>query len=276
MHVSAGSVVLVGANCRSWVSAVRHLYRILAVGVWSPPATSPSPHCFAPPYPQPPYLETNVGEYMVSMFEAERAAIQSLLPPGVQAAPANTVGISHYIIKDATGLSPGLAPFQATYIFAEVEGRDDPSGGRGRHMLWGLYSQDLALTALADVLGLPMQMGTTGFSESGARICGAGLGEGKQVIVSGISPKGDGPVTLGGMLHYPSVRQKAGAISSPELVIQSIAWTAKVQMADLVSVGLHFPEGHPISRLKPKKLLYAYFGRDVNFEFGDAPRDRWQ
>ncbi|MSQ59976.1 MAG: hypothetical protein EXR36_10130 [Betaproteobacteria bacterium] len=275
MHGSAGSVVLVGANCRSWVSAVRHLYGLLAVGIWSPPATAPSPNRFAPPYPHPPYLETNVREYMVSMFEAERAAIQSLLPPGVQAASTNTVGISHYIIEDGAGSSPGLAPFQATFIFAEVEGRDDPSGGKGRHMLWGLYSEDLALAALAGVLGLPMETGTTAFAESGGGVRGAGLSEGKEVIVSGINPKGDGPVTLGGVLHYPWVRQKAEAIPSPELVIQSVAWTAKVRTADLVSVKLNFPESHRMNRLKPKKLLYAYFGRDVNFEFGDVPKESW-
>ncbi len=272
-----GNVVLVGANCRTWVSAVRHLYALLAVGIWTPPAAQPSaaPLRFRPPYPQPPYLETNVGEYMVSLFEADRAAIQSLLPPGVQAASTNTVGVSHYNIGDETAWSSGLAPFQATYVFAEVEGRDDPSGGKGRHVLWGLYSPDLVVASLAGILGLPMQVGTTAFAERGAELQGAGLSEGEEIIVSGISPKGDGPVTLGGVLHYPSIRHNVAAgTPSPELVIQSIAWTAKVQTADLVSMKLNLPEGHLVSQLKPKKLLYAYFGRDVNFEFGDVPRPR--
>ncbi len=277
-----GSVVMVGANFRTWVSAVRHLYGLLAVGIWTPTAAvaAPSPQRYAPPYPQPPYLETNVGGYMVSLFEADRSTIQSLLPPDVEAAASNTVGVSHYVVGNNPGAEVGsgavLAPFQATYVFAEVEGRDDPSGGKGRHVLWGLYSQDLVVATLGDILGLPMRVGTTVFTEKGAVLQGSGISEDDQIIVSGIRPKGDGPVTLGGVLHYPSIRHKAVTDAmqtpSPELLIQPIAWTASVLMADLVSMKLNFPENHPLKGLEPRKLLYAYYGRDVSFAFGDTPR----
>lgn len=271
-----GNVVLVGANFRNWVSAVRHLYALLAVGVWTPAAAeADSPRVrLKPPSPQPPYLETTVSEYMVSLFETDRSVIESLLPPGLNPAPTNTVGVSHFVLGAADGPRVALAPYEATFIFAEIEGRDDPSGNKGRHVLWGLYSEDLEVAALADVLGLPMRVGTTAIRETEGEWIAAGNSGGEPMIVSGISPKGNGPITLGGVLHYPSLRYKSIPGDGVELDIQPISWTASVQIADLVSMKLNFPVGHPLERLEPRRLLYSYFGQDLNFEFGSTPRPR--
>lgn len=265
-----GKVVLVGANFRSWVSAVRHLYTLLAVGVWTPVAADAesTPQRFRPPHPQPPYLETTVSQYMVSMFEADRAAIAALLPPGLEAASTNTIGVSHFL----RSRGDGFAPIEASFVFAELEGFDDPAGGKGRHMLWGLYSADLELAALADVLGLPMKVGTTAIDESNNGLVAWGHSDGEPVIVSGISPKSHGPITLGGVLHYPSLQRNPATAEGVELKIQPISWTASVHPADLVSIRLNFPKGHKLHRLEPKRLLYSYFAQDVNFAFGNEPK----
>jgi len=225
---------------------------------------------FDPLYPKPPYLQTNVDEYMVTVFEADRDAIQALLPPDIRPAASNTVGISHYVVREGAG----LAPYEASYIFAEVEGFDDPSGGKGRWFLYGLYSPDRAVAALREVLGFSPRLGTTKVVESGKKLRGAGTRDGKEMFSTEIVAKGDGPAAIGGVLHYPLLRQlpdvTGAKTSASELVVHHVAWTAKVQMADPVAVKLNFPDNHPLTKLQPKKLLYAYFGKDVNFVFGHA------
>lgn len=222
---------------------------------------------FDPLYPNPPWLQTNVDEYMVTVFEADRAAIQALLPPGIRPAAGNTVGLSHYIVREGSG----LAPYEATYLFAEVEGFDDPSGGKGRWFLWGLYSPDRAVVALRDIMGIGPRLGTTRIDTSGRRIRGSGSRDGKVVLASEITLKGDGPAPVGGVLHYPSLRVRPtalGGLAGSELVLSRLPWHAKLQMADPVSVTLDFPADHPLKKLEPKKLLYAYTGKDVNWMFG--------
>jgi hypothetical protein len=252
---------------------------VAAAAAAAPPAVCAEGFAGTPPfdplYPKPPYLQTNVDEYMVTVFEADRDAIQALLPPGIHAAASNTVGISHYVVRQGAG----LAPYEASYIFAEVDGFDDPAGGKGRWFLYGLYSPDRAVAALREVLGFSSRSGTTklvesGVVESGKRLRGAGSRDGKELFSTEIQAKGDGPAPLGGVLHYPVLRQLPAVdgtgTSASELVVHHIAWTANVQMADPVSAKLAFPEAHPLSKLQPKKLLYAYFGKDVNFVFGHA------
>jgi hypothetical protein len=220
-----------------------------------------------PLYPNPPFLQTNVDEYMVTVWEADRAAIAAMLPPGIEPAATNTVGMSHYVVREGAG----LAPFEATYVFAEVEGFDDPGGGKGRWFLWGLYSPDRAVTALREVFGFGPRLGTTKVAETGKRLRGAGSWNGKEVLASEVVAKADPPVSVGGVLHYPGMRNVPtvlGATASSELLLHRIAWTAKVQMADPVSVKIDLPDGHPLRKLAPKKLLYAYYGKDVNWVFG--------
>jgi hypothetical protein len=226
-----------------------------------------APPSFDPLYANPPWLQTNVDEYMVTVFEADRAAIQALLPPGIRPAASNTVGLSHYIVREGAG----LAPYEATYLFAEVEGFDDPSGGKGRWVLWGLYSPDRVVVALRDIMGIAPRVGATKIDTSGRRIRGAGSRDGKVVLASEISLKGDGPAPAGGVLHYPALRVRPtvqGALASSELVLSRLPWHAKLQMADPVSVTLDFPAEHPLRKLEPKKLIYAYTGKDVNWMFG--------
>jgi hypothetical protein len=226
-----------------------------------------APPSFDPLYANPPWLQTNVDEYMVTVFEADRAAIQALLPAGIRPAASNTVGLSHYIVREGAG----LAPYEATYLFAEVEGFDDPSGGKGRWVLWGLYSPDRVVVALRDIMGIAIRVGTTKIDVSGRRMRGAGSRDGKVVLASEISLKGDGPAPAGGVLHYPALRVRPtvhGTLANSELVLSRLPWHAKLQMADPVSVTLDFPAEHPLRKLEPKKLLYAYTGKDVNWMFG--------
>lgn len=222
---------------------------------------------FDPLYPNPPYLQTNVDEYMVIVWEADRAAIEALLPPGIRPAASNAVGMSHYVVKEGAG----LAPYEASYVFAEVEGMDDPGGGKARWFLWGLYSPDRAVAALREVMGFAPRLGTTKVTESGKRMRGAGSRDGKEILTSEIQNKGDA-AAVGGTLHYGALRNvptmMGNATASSEVVMHPISWTAKVTMADPVSVKINLPDNHPLRKLEPKKLLYGYSGRDVNFVFG--------
>lgn len=164
----------------------------------------------------------------------QSAPIEALLPPGVKPAATNTVGLSHYVVREGAG----LAPYEATYLFAEVDGYDDPAGGKARWFLWGLYSPDRAVAALREVIGFAPRLGTTKVMESGKRVRGAGSRDGKEVLSSELNVKSDPAVSAGGILHYPQLRTQPtvlGAIGSSELVLTRIAWTAKVQMAEPIA-----------------------------------------
>ena len=104
-HLVKNNVVLVGANFRTWVSAVRHLYALLALGAGAPDAADAGTVCprFGALYPKPSSLYANVDEYMVSVFEADRVIIEALLPQGMRAAASNTVGVSHYVVRGLSG-----------------------------------------------------------------------------------------------------------------------------------------------------------------------------
>jgi hypothetical protein len=58
------------------------------------------------------------------------------------------------------------------------------------------------------------------------------------------------------------------ATASSELVMHPVSWTGRVTMADPVSVKINLPDAHPLKKLEPKKLLYGYSGKDVNWVFG--------
>jgi hypothetical protein len=222
---------------------------------------------FDPLYPNPPFLQTNVDEYMVIVWEADRAAIEALLPPGIKPAATNTVGMSHYVVREGAG----LAPYEASYVFAEVEGMDDPGGGKARWFLWGLYSPDRAVAALREVMGFAPRLGTTRVTESGKKMRGAGTRDGKEILASEILSKGEA-AAAGGTLHYAVLRNvptmMGNATASSELVMHPVSWTGRVTMADPVSVKINLPDAHPLKKLEPKKLLYGYSGKDVNWVFG--------
>ncbi len=246
-------------------------FALACAAVLSPPVVaadnfSAAP-AFDPLYPNPPFLQTNVDEYMVIVWEADRAAIEALLPPGIKPAASNTVGMNHYVVREGAG----LAPYEASYVFAEIEGMDDPGGGKARWFLWGLYSPDRAVAALREVMGFAPRLGTTRVTESGKKMRGAGTRDGKEILSSEIMNKGEAAVA-GGTLHYGVLRNMptmmGNATASSELVMHPISWTGRVTMADPVSVKINLPDAHPLKKLEPKKLLYGYSGKDVNFVFG--------
>lgn len=224
---------------------------------------------FDPLYPNPPYLQTNVDEYMVTVWEADRAAIEAVLPPGLRPAASNTVGMSHYIVKEGAG----LAPYEASYLFAEVDGFDEPGGPKGRFVLYGLYSPDRVVSAMREVLGFPMRLGATKVVETGKRVRGAGSRDGREVLVSEVVNRNDA-AGAAGTLPYVALRvvptAMGNAVASSELLMHPVAWTARVTMADPVAVKILLPDNHPLRKLEPKKLLYAYTGRDVNWVFGHS------
>lgn len=224
---------------------------------------------FDPLYPPPPYLQRNVNEFMMVVYEADRAAVQALLPPGIVPAPSNSVGVSHYVVREGEG----LAPYEATYIYAEVEGFDAPDGSKGRWVLWGLYSPDRVVASLREVIGWPIRLGSTRLVNKRGWLRGAALREENELIISEIVDKGEAPLTVGGVAHYPLLKQLPAANGKDaavhELLLHRVGYGAKIHMAEPISVTLRFPESHPLYRLRPKKLLYAYYATDVNFSFGD-------
>jgi hypothetical protein len=222
---------------------------------------------FDPLYPRPPYLQLGVDEYFVAVFEADRDALVALLPKGLTPAASNSFGVSHYIVRKGVG----LAPFEANYFFVEVDGFDAPDGGKARVPVYGLYSPDRVVTAMREVMGYPMRLGNTKIEAAGKRMKGTALRDGKELWSTEIQLKGD-PIPLSGQLHYLGLRNAPDALgvrpAIHELSLSRLSWSGDLTMADPQSLKLSFPDKHPMGRLTPKKMLYGYSGRNVNWVFG--------
>lgn len=260
-------VIWVGANFRLWASAMRHLYSLLTCGLWTP-----RPHLLIPTSPQPPYPEAKVGDYVLAQFEIETRLSRALIPEPLVPARSCAAGLFHYVLGENSKLRDGVAPQQATILYVEVEGQDDPAGARGRHLAWGLYSQDSVITALAGALELPIATGSTAIAtEPGESLKILAQGEDLR-IESAIAPSGYAPVAMGGVFHHCSVTSAAGDDALQNLQVSPISWTAEVQLVDLKSLRMHFPAGHPLADLAPIRPLQCYRGRQVRFALGDRMR----
>jgi hypothetical protein len=223
---------------------------------------------FDPMYPRPPYLMTNVDQYIVTVFEADRSAIEGLLPPGIRPAASNTVGVTHYIARQGSG----IIPYEGTSVWVEVDGFDAPGGAKARWVLYGLYSPDRAVSAFREVHGFPLRYGATKVELNGKRWRGAALRDGKEVIVSEMSVKGEAPTAASGVAHYPVLRDdtttSSGTAIAPALWVNRVPWSGQIHMAEPVSLRFNLPDEHPLRKLEPKKLLYAFHCKDLSFAIG--------
>jgi hypothetical protein len=105
--------------------------------------------------PDPPY-QIHTEEYM-AVRVIWNESIRKLLPEGIKPVAGLNGGISIY--KSDHGY--GLSPYDATYMYIEIEGYDSPTGTKGRWMLQGGYGPEEKLSAkLRAVYGLPVRPAT--------------------------------------------------------------------------------------------------------------------
>jgi hypothetical protein len=188
--------------------------------------------------PKPPYLVT-LTDHLSIVFEADESALKSLLPPKLKPAAGNTVGLNMYRADPV-----GLAPYNASYLWINVDGVDSPDGSKGRWMVQGWYGPEPVPTAFRTQLGFPVELGETRLEHESNRIHAVLTRGGTALIDSTIALKEGGPAPVGALLNYPVSRQNlsgaAASTAKSDIAVNRIPFTGEVTAASPVSLEFHF------------------------------------
>lgn len=211
----------------------------------------------APANPRPPYLLAQ-GELLTIAFEADENALRSLLPPGVQPAPGNVVGLNMYHADQVVG----LVPYAASYLWIDVAGFDSPEGPKGRWMAEGWYGPEPVPTVFKTQMGFPVQLGVTRLEHQGNHVHAVLNRGGVDVIDATIAVGNAAPASLGAVLNYltwgPNVTAP-GMPASSGVVVNRIPAIGEATTATPVALDFHFSDTDAAKVLRPKRVLGAAY-----------------
>lgn len=216
--------------------------------------------------PPPPYIAHGAHHLTVG-FEVDGAALRSLLPPGLEPA-SNVVALNMYAVPHGLG----VAPYTRSYVWADLKGFDAWDGTRGRYVLIGWAEPEGFRRIAHGTLHWPAEPGTTTVERDGDAVRAALTVGGRPIIVARARLTGEVAEGAAALLPYPFVEEGARgagrAVRREDVGVNLIPWAGTVLMAAPVSVDFRVPEGHPLARLKPKRLAWAVEIRDGNFALG--------
>ena len=225
--------------------------------------------------PQPPQLIHNARMIIVG-FEADRTALEEVLPTGLSPHAHNTIQMNMYEIE--ADQSSGFGGFSLTYLTVEVDGHDSFAGDGavaipGRFFAYYWNSSPRVIAYAREGAGIPAMPGVrTGTVDNGV-LTSSLVVEGQEVIKLAASVTDNPAGHLGGHLNYYAHRQIpqpfGGYASLSELIELPLPFTVDLFEASVNSLEFSFPEVHPAGRLAPvsplniTSLLYG----DVTFTY---------
>jgi hypothetical protein len=200
----------------------------------------------APPLP---WLVSGAHMYQVGVAWNDEAL--KLLPAGLKATAERTGGINIYQAPKGYGLSP----YQAGYVWIDVEGHDSADGAKGRYIMQGGVGPEKSQAALRALFQSDIVPGGTQLEDGGVKRA-TGIRNGQSWAQIEIKSSGEcQPVA--GTFNYP--------ISGSEMI--QIPYTGEACKAEPGSAKLTLPQGEKGAALQPAKLLWAAELRDTNFAF---------
>jgi hypothetical protein len=173
----------------------------------------------------------------------------------------------------------GLVPYNASYLWINVDGLDSPDGSKGRWMVQGWYGPEPVPTAFRTQLGFPVELGETRLEHEGNRIHAVLTRGGTALIDATIALKEGGPAPVGALLNYPVSRQNlsgaAASTAKSDIAVNRIPFTGEVSAASPVSLEFHFGSSDAAKGLTPKRLLDAVSVKGSGFLRGPdlSPRE---
>lgn len=209
-------------------------------------------------------------------YEADREALQEMLPPGLTPHPNNSIQMNMYEIE--ADQSSGFGGFSLTYLTVEIDGHDSRAGDGtvsipGRFFAYYWNSSPRVISYAREGAGIPALPGVRTAEVTDGKLTSALSVDGSEVIKLAASVTDDHAGDLGGHLNYYTHRQIpqpfGGYAALSELIELPLPFTVKLYEASVDDLKFSFPEGHPAQRLAPTDplnitgLLYG----DVTFTY---------
>lgn len=225
--------------------------------------------------PEPPQLIRD-ARMMIVGYEADREALQEILPPGLVPHENNAVQMNMYDVE--ADQSSGFGKFSLTYLAVEIEGHDSVAADGtmsipGRYFAYYWNNSQRVISYAREAAGIPAMLGTRTAELEGSKLTSTLCIDGTDAITVSANVTDDHVGDLGGHLNYYSHRQLpepfGGYAALSQLIELPLPFTVKLFDASVEEVRFSFPEGHPAARLAPTSplnvtsLLYG----DVTFTY---------
>jgi len=237
------------------------------------------PQQWAPPTPQ----LIRDARMLIIGYEAERAALEAALPPGLTPNSSNLVQMNMYEV-DAEQTS-GFGAFSLTYLTVELEGQDSVAGEGamripGRFFAYYWNSSPRMISYARETSGIPALPGVRRSVVEAGTLTSTLTVDGDDVITARASVTDRPAGTLGGHLNYYAHRQFpdlcGGTAVLSELVELPLPFVVDLYEATVDDVAFSFPNGHPAAALAPVLPLRTpsvMYG-DVTFTYSMGRRIR--
>ncbi|MFC5995039.1 acetoacetate decarboxylase family protein [Pseudonocardia hispaniensis] len=234
---------------------------------------------WAPPAPQ---LIRNARMLIVG-YEADRAALEAVLPPGLTANPSNLVQMNMYEVDSAQ--TSGFGGFSLTYLTVELEGRDSVAADGalripGRYFAYYWNSSPRMISYVREVAGIPALPGSRRSTIESGTLTSTLTVDGRDVITARAAVTETPAGTLGGHLNYYAHRQfpdlAGGTAVLSELVELPLPFVVDLIDATVQDITFDFPDDHPAAALAPTSPLRTpsvLYG-DVTFTYSTGRRVR--
>lgn len=209
-------------------------------------------------------------------YQADREALQEILPPGLVPHENNTVQMNMYDIE--ADQSSGFGGFSLTYLTVEIDGHDSLAADGtmaipGRYFAYYWNSSQRVISYARESSGIPAMLGTRTAELEGSKLTSTLSIENSAAITVSASVTDTHVGNLGGHLNYYSHRQipepSGGYAALSQLIELPLPFTVKLFDASVDDITFTMPDGHPAAKLAPTtplnvtSLLYG----DVTFTY---------
>ncbi|VFA81378.1 acetoacetate decarboxylase [Gordonia paraffinivorans] len=209
-------------------------------------------------------------------YQADRQALQEILPAGLVPHENNTVQMNMYDIE--ADQSSGFGGFSLTYLTVEIDGHDSYAADGamtipGRYFAYYWNSSQRVISYAREAAGIPAMLGTRTAEQTGSTLTSTLSIDNSPAISVSASVTENNVGNLGGHLNYYSHRQIpepfGGHAALSQLIELPLPFTVKLFDASVDDITFSFPDGHPAARLAPTdplnitSLLYG----DVTFTY---------
>lgn len=211
--------------------------------------------------PEPPQLIRDARMLIIG-YQADRQALQEMLPPGLVPHENNAIQMNMYDIE--AGQSSGFGAFSLTYLTIEIEGHDSLAGDGtmaipGRYFAYYWNSSPRVIAYAREAAGIPAMPGVRTRELDGSKLTSALRIDDTDAITVSANVSDHHAGELGGHLNYYSHRQIpepfGGYATISQLIELPLPFTVRLFDASVDDISFSLPEGHPAARLAPTKPL---------------------
>lgn len=218
-----------------------------------PVSPRPSP-LLAPPYGPPPYTYVD-DQVLILVYETDGAALQEVLPPGLEALPAHTVAMCFFLCPEVSGIGPH--DFAMPCIPVRC------GDFVGQYVPYLYTSTEASLLCYRETQGWPALLGEIELVGVQGRVRARILRQGREVLRASAEVGGE---TLESLDFLPMIFHRefttvdGGACEAAYLSCSTSRFTNIRFQQGGGTLTFCDPARDPIARLAPRRVLTALYG----------------